>query len=368
MKMWILPGSALGMGMSASVSSDQVSVVIPTYNRREEVSRAIESVLTQTVAPGEIIVVDDGSTDGTEEALENRFGARVRRIRQKNGGAAAARNTGVAAARGVWVAFLDSDDRWTPRKLELQVSALTDPRVVLSATNWIWENQPNANIFDTIGLRFDTPVFVESQPLRIVARFEGCGILIQSCICRRDALLRVGGFDVRFRIAEDTRLLHRLASEGSFAMLAEPLLQRGVSKAGVQLTNVQTDGWQREHANNVVEILLESYAHVAHGPIELQRLLRRLLCHFLIKQARHFARDRNYRMARRKSIESLGFALASKHVLLGLLGAVFPGLLATKRRSRSTPAVSVPALGAGGVPRETEPSKTAKQTATPTAS
>ncbi len=95
------------------MSSDlpATSVVIPTFNRSALVTRAINSVLSQTYPPSEIIVVDDGSTDDTPAVIQ-RFGERVRYLRQERGGASKARNYGVAEAASDWIAFLDSDDVW----------------------------------------------------------------------------------------------------------------------------------------------------------------------------------------------------------------------------------------------------------------
>lgn len=101
-----------------------ISVVIPAYNAEKWIGRAIESVLNQTIVPAEILVVDDGSTDGTAQAIEE-YGSRVRYIYQENAGCAAARNRGIEAATGQWIAFLDADDEWYPHKLELQVAILS---------------------------------------------------------------------------------------------------------------------------------------------------------------------------------------------------------------------------------------------------
>jgi glycosyltransferase involved in cell wall biosynthesis len=100
----------------------RVTVVIPTYNRKEYLAEAIDSVLAQTYTDYEILVVDDGSTDGTREFLEERYRERpVLYLRQENRGSSAARNTGIRNARGELLAFLDSDDLWLPGKLGLQV-------------------------------------------------------------------------------------------------------------------------------------------------------------------------------------------------------------------------------------------------------
>ena len=101
----------------------QVSVVIPAYNIEGYISRAIKSVLAQTRPADEIIVVDDGSTDGTAEEIK-KFGKQVRYIHQENSGPGAARNTGIKAARCEWIAFLDGDDEWLNQRLEKQTNLL----------------------------------------------------------------------------------------------------------------------------------------------------------------------------------------------------------------------------------------------------
>ncbi len=112
-----------------------ISAVIPAYNSEAFIRRAIDSVLAQTLPPCEIIVVDDGSTDGTRQAVQP-YGNRIRYIRQNNQGASAARNTGIQAASGEWIAFLDADDEWLPDRLALQ-SRLLEQYPVL---NWVTGN------------------------------------------------------------------------------------------------------------------------------------------------------------------------------------------------------------------------------------
>lgn len=101
-----------------------VSTVIPTYNRREELTRAIDSALAQTYGNQEVLVVDDGSTDGTAQMLAQRYSDRVRCICRPNGGVSSARNQGMREARGEFIALLDSDDEWLPMKLEKQMALL----------------------------------------------------------------------------------------------------------------------------------------------------------------------------------------------------------------------------------------------------
>lgn len=107
-----------------------VSVILPVFNRQASVARAIESVLAQTAGHLELIVIDDGSTDGTPDVL-GRYREKTRILRQDNRGAYAARNRGIAAARGEILAFIDSDDRWHSDKLERQLPLLRRPEVAL---------------------------------------------------------------------------------------------------------------------------------------------------------------------------------------------------------------------------------------------
>jgi len=108
-----------------------VSVIISVYNSEAYIAEAVESVLNQTLPAGEVFVVDDGSTDGTGEVLR-RFEGRIRYIHQANQGQGAALNTGIGLAKGSFLGFLDSDDLWTPTKLEVQLAALeADPSLEL---------------------------------------------------------------------------------------------------------------------------------------------------------------------------------------------------------------------------------------------
>ena len=100
-----------------------ISVVIPAYNAEKTIAATLQSVLNQTYPPSEVIVVNDGSKDGTKERVLE-FGDRVRLINQENSGVSAARNFGVENSNSDWIAFLDSDDLWLPEKLECQVSLL----------------------------------------------------------------------------------------------------------------------------------------------------------------------------------------------------------------------------------------------------
>ena len=115
-----------------------ISVVIPTYNRAQMLERAISSVYKQTLAPAEIIVVDDGSQDSTQEMILQKY-PQVNYVKQDRKGVSIARNAGIKIAQGVWVALLDSDDEWMPRKLEEQADmAKQEPTISLIHCDETW--------------------------------------------------------------------------------------------------------------------------------------------------------------------------------------------------------------------------------------
>lgn len=118
-----------------------ISVVIPAYNAERFIRRTIDSVLAQTYTDYEIIVIDDGSTDGTGEIVRG-YGSKVRYIYQQNAGDGGARNAGIYAAKGEWIAFLDHDDEWLPEKLRLQVELLSrNPQLRWCATNFYKQSE-----------------------------------------------------------------------------------------------------------------------------------------------------------------------------------------------------------------------------------
>ena len=194
--------------------ASSVSVVIPTFQRRRSVVEAVRSALAQTHGDVEVIVVDDGSTDGTAAAVDA-MDARVKVIRRPNGGPAAARNTGLRQASAPVIAFLDSDDRWHPRHLEEVLGLLAShPDTVLACTGGATSGEDFLN--RPAGL-------VHAAPAVLLG-----GLLYTSAVVvKRDAVEAVGGFDERLRVFEDSDLWWRLALEGPFALGAAPSLETG---------------------------------------------------------------------------------------------------------------------------------------------
>lgn len=203
-----------------------VSVIIPTYNRERTIERAVDSVLAQSWKYIELIVVDDGSLDQTVAVLA-RYGDRIRVIRQENQGPSAARNTGIKAARGEIIAFLDSDDSWLPAKIERQAKLLTrtaDRGVGCCVCNakMVYENGKTVTSFAVSDLNARQNEGIWCNPTDIlVTRFL---FFNQVVAVRRDWLERAGFFRTDLRILEDYDLALRLSLLGPWAFISEPLV------------------------------------------------------------------------------------------------------------------------------------------------
>ena len=211
-----------------------ISVVIPAYNRAETISLAVGSVLRQTIGDIEVIVVDDASSDGTVAAIEAVGDARLRVIRhERNVGGAAARNTGIRAAAGDWVAFQDSDDEWLPMKLERQLAALArfGEDAVGVYCGMIIFGQPEQSSFDPAAVRYwpnprIRPVSFEGDLYRTLL-LSGSLISTQTFMGRRATLLEIGGFDESLKALQDWDCFLRFSRLGPIAFEPEPLvLQR----------------------------------------------------------------------------------------------------------------------------------------------
>lgn len=186
----------------AVAGAPRVSVVIPTFNRADNVQRAVASALAQTESDLEVIVVDDGSTDDTA-ARFNDLPPRVRYIRQPNGGASRARNTGLRAARGELIALLDSDDEWLPEKLALQLAAMGD-KYVASACRHVHVNAD--------GSRQDKPELLPGRDNHLFRDlYNNLSLKTSSLVFRRHLLDKIGLFNERFPISNDWDFFLRLA-------------------------------------------------------------------------------------------------------------------------------------------------------------
>jgi glycosyltransferase involved in cell wall biosynthesis len=209
----------------------KVSVIIPTYNRAGKVQNAIESVLAQTFADLEVIVVDDGSSDGTGKILEETFGDRIRHYHQANQGVSAARNKGIAEAQGEWIAFLDSDDEWEEDKLEWQFKALERYRPQCGAcyTDTRLMNHPETRtLFEMAkeNYRHEEIIGRNTDVLRLLVKPGGAGMVvcISSLLARAEAVRKTGGYDCKLGFYADSDFMFRLAMLTGFCYVNRPLV------------------------------------------------------------------------------------------------------------------------------------------------
>lgn len=209
----------------------KVSVIIPTYERAAKVQRAIQSVLGQTISDLEVIVVDDGSSDGTGQVLAEKFGDQIRYYAQTNQGVSVARNRGVEEARGEWIAFLDSDDLWEKDKLESQFSALDrfTPQCGACYTDTRLFNYPETRtLFQLAENNYGHKgaIGVNSEVLRLLVRPGGAGMVVHlsSLLARTDIVRKTGGFDPKLLYSQDSEFMFRLAMLTEFCFVNRPLV------------------------------------------------------------------------------------------------------------------------------------------------
>ena len=196
----------------------KISVIIPTYNRKHTLQRAIDSVLSQTFKPYEIIIVDDGSKDGTKEWLLQNYPS-VQYIHQPNNGVSSARNKGIQISQGSWIALLDSDDEWMPEKLEYQSRFVeVNKDSSFCHTNEIWiRNGVRVNQMKK-HKKYGGDIFKHCLDI--------CRISPSSSIINKDVFEEVGAFDESLTVCEDYDLWLRVTAKFNILFLDEPLIKK----------------------------------------------------------------------------------------------------------------------------------------------
>ncbi len=228
-----------------------ISVVIPCYNRSKLIKRAIDSALVQGSYANEIIVVDDGSLDDTKKICEG-YGSQIKYVWQENAGASAARNTGAKLSRHPWIAFLDSDDYWTPKHLEKITTAI---HATAGQANFYFcdmqlgEGKNAKTLWQKFG-------FVPPQPIQLAndgtnwVFLKRQPMMLQCSVFRKDAWIKSGGLDPRFRTMEDTELFFRLGIGGTIcAVSGVGCIQTDDDVSDIRLTTAvashQASYWQQ---------------------------------------------------------------------------------------------------------------------------
>jgi GT2 family glycosyltransferase len=291
-----------------------VTVVIPTYNRLPLVLQAIASVVAQTYTNWELIIVDDGSDDGTSEAILSMNDSRIEVVKmQHQGNIALLRNTGARSGSGKWLAFLDSDDLWTSRKVEMQLTSL-----MLVGKRWgygrfeLMDNEMHT-ICNKAGIFRPMSGWIVKELLSTEA-----SVNIGSLMLERTLFEEVGGFNKNAELLyrEDYELVIRLALKSEALAIPELLVR--VREHEGRVTNAFENGNERTAA---------VYAHFigTHTEKELVKIARRRLASELADSAMQKIRQKKYLQATRR----LGKALINGDSWRHLLSAV--------RRGFSTP-------------------------------
>ncbi len=225
-----------------------VSVVIPTYNRREELIRAVESALNQTCQKTEVIVVDDGSDAKAGEILKDLNAVNLRIIYQENKGPAAARNRGVEESKSEWLVFLDSDDFWLPDKLTKQVDFhRNNQNILISQTDEEWIRN---------GIKVNPKKYHLKQGGDIFAiSLERCMISPSAVMIHRRLFEEIGGFDETFPVCEDYDLWLRITARYKVGFIKEKL----VVKTGGHADQLSKKYWGMDRFRiKALEKILES--------------------------------------------------------------------------------------------------------------
>ncbi|TXH77482.1 MAG: glycosyltransferase family 2 protein [Lysobacteraceae bacterium] len=284
-----------------------ISAIIPTYNRRELVQCAIDSALAQTCPVDEIIVVDDGSTDGTEDALAARYGGRIRYHRQQNAGVSAARNAGMRLARGRYIALLDSDDLWLPDKTRLQrewLDAHPDFGMVLCDVERIEADGTPINVFR----RRDV---LKEDGWALQWLLANPSLVPASAMFRREVFETSGGFDPSLRTAEDIDFHLRVAKTWRIGVVEQSLVKAMRGHDGLSAESSTYDDYVK---------VVERAAADAEGVVD-EALRRHALSVIYARNARGMAIRRRWRDAWRLACAAWSYAqnATQKRELLGLI-------------------------------------------------
>lgn len=319
------------------MSTPLVSVIIPAYNRAHCIADAVASALAQTFTNHEIIVVDDGSTDATIANLSP-FGNRVRLIRQPNRGVSAARNAGIRAASGDWIAFLDSDDRWRPDKLARQYACVHQYAGTICFTRCVTEQgELLRDVEDLISAVVEPGIkYVTGENFLAATCHAPRHPMIQSMFIAKQLLETVGLFDESLSAGEDTLLLFKLSFHTGFLYLDQPLTEIVHNSPGSLTYDMKPERAERR-CFSYLRVQSEMYWRLREAcPERVSRVSDRLA--YFIAQSAEFACAAN-RPPLARALAWDGLALASDWRTFVRCAAIYlsPTLLRSwcrKRRNR----------------------------------
>jgi glycosyltransferase involved in cell wall biosynthesis len=296
-----------------------VTVVIPVYNGEGYICEALESVFAQTFCDYEVLCINDGSTDRSAALLMS-YGERVRVVHQENAGQSAARNAGVALARGEYIAFLDQDDRWYPSKLAQEVAVLAAASdVVLVHCNYDQVDAEGRMLQAGAGLVERASAL--ASPLGLLI---GEALILPSAMCvRRNTFQRVGGFDAELRGFEDFDLVARLKPQGRFVLLHESGMAHRLHEGGCTRTGGIRIMRSRER-------FLIRMREICVGDQAIETLINDMLADCYSDWGIHEVRNGNRGEGRAKLVQALQCNPTKMRTYSRLLRASLPQLSKTR--------------------------------------
>jgi glycosyltransferase involved in cell wall biosynthesis len=278
----------------------RVSVVIPTYNRAQLIAESIKSVLDQTFTDFELIVVDDGSTDNTREVVDSFQDSRIRYICLENRGAAAARNNGIQASSGEYVAFLDSDDVLLKKALESGVQVLDRHPEVAFSCGQIYRMDEKGRVFGVRKLRCRHASIRQGTEEIVQFLVYGNHINTMTVMARRSCLFEVGLFDTTFRYgSEDFDLFVRLAKKYAVAYIAKP-----IAKAREHSGRISNERGTNEEEKSKIRVLEGIINDTELGSL-LSHLKSKAYFYLHLRLARHAYRKGEMKTAREQLFRAL---------------------------------------------------------------
>ena len=333
--------------------SPSVSVIVTVYNRFELTKLAVESVLGQTVPVSEVILMDDGSFDGTSELLQahlaetDRWRARVRYIRQDNQGPGAARNRGIEEANGEWLAFIDNDDLWLPQKLEWQFRALDqfDQCGACITDAWFMNNPfMKMTLFQLAGKEHRETIGVIDDPLTYMLDTSSIvgvhPVWLQNLVTRTDLARDVGGFDPRFRFGDDDDFAFRLGCETGFCFVNMSMVLIDRTPPAQRHVGANSEWDDADFRLQMAQQRYEKRLDLSHElPERIRKLIRRDLAAVHSEWANVFLAKKEYGKAREATAEAVRLRRSSGLATKWALTRSAPSLaraLVTMRAERAS--------------------------------
>ena len=262
--------------MSYNKAIEEISVIIPTYNRCDLLKRAINSVIKQTITPKEIIIVDNGSTDQTYQMVSSLF-PEINYFIEKKRGVSAARNKGILESKSKWIAFLDSDDAWKPTKLEKQMefSIFNQDKYRIIHTDETWYR--NKKFLNQLKKHKKSGGNIFKNSLQL------CCISPSSVVLKKQIFDDYGLFDEKLEVCEDYDMWIRITSKEEVGFLDSPLVLKygghsdqlskkfwGMDRFRIKSLekNLKNEHFSKSQKINVLDTLIEKLTIVSDGALK----------------------------------------------------------------------------------------------------